>query len=174
MKSFRSLIVLKRPRCELWSIMRDRLIDLADQLADISSVREVSRSADADGQVHIVNEWRARHDVPPAFRTMLQVNEIGWLDRNVWDAAAFTCSWRIEPLVLSDYIVCSGQTVFADAMAGRGTRVTISGELDLKPGLFSVLGVGEAAGSAFIDSIATTAIPRNLRSVAEAAAAFET
>ena len=58
-------------------------------------------------------------------------------------------------------------------MAGRGTRVTFAGELDLKPGLLGSLAGIEPMVSGFIESIVTTIIPRNLRAVVEAAAAFE-
>ena len=67
----------------------------------------------------------------------------------------------------------TGQTIFADAMAGRGTRVTFSGELDLRPGMLGSLSGIESIVSGFIESIVTTIIPRNLRAVVEAAAAYE-
>ena len=73
----------------------------------------------------------------------------------------------------ASYIACSGETTFTEAMAGRGTRVAFAGELDLKPGLLGSLGGMEPMVSGFLESIVTTIIPRNLRAVVEAAAAFE-
>jgi hypothetical protein len=167
MKTFRSLVVLKRPRAELWTIMRDHLCDFAGHIADIDSIREIERTADADGAVCIVNEWRVRQQVPAVLRPIVKTTELGWIDRNSWDAASWTCSWAIEPNVLTEHIACSGTTNFVEAMAGQGTRVVFEGAFDLKMGLLG------GAVSGFLESIITTVIPRNLRSVVETAAAFD-
>jgi hypothetical protein len=58
-------------------------------------------------------------------------------------------------------------------MAGNGARVTFEGGLDLKPGMLGgSLGSVETLLSGFLESIVTTEIPRNFRSVIEAAATF--
>lgn len=174
MKPFRSLVVLKRPHEELWSIMRDHLLDIAPQIADIKEIRLLERHVDKNGVVRIVNQWQVRQQVPPAIRSILKTGELGWIDRNIWDAKTFTCSWTIEPTVLTEHIACSGQTTFGPAMAGQGARVTFEGALDLEPGLLGTsLGGLERLVSGFVESIVTTVIPRNFRSVVEAAAAFE-
>jgi hypothetical protein len=174
LKTFRSLVVLKRPHTALWIIMRDHLADIAPHIADIEEIRQLDRNVDGDGRVHIVNQWRVRHQVPPVIRSLLKTGELGWIDRNTWDAGTRTCSWTIEPNFLTEYIVCSGHTIFASAMAGQGARVSFEGSLDLKPGLLgSSLGGIEKLTSSFMESIVTTVIPRNLRGVVEAAAAFE-
>ena len=174
MKTFRSLVVLKRPPSNfgtscgtIWSTSRRRI-------ADIKEIRQLERSVDADGVVHIVNQWHVRHQVPQVLRSILKTGELSWIDRNTWDARSYICSWTIEPSFLTDYIACSGQTSFASAMGGQGARVTFEGGLDLKPGLLGgSLGGLEKLLSGFVESIVTTIIPRNLRGVVEAAAAFE-
>jgi hypothetical protein len=174
LKTFRSLVVLKRPHAALWTIMRDHLVDTVPHIADIEEIRQLDRSVDSDGTVHIVNHWRVRHQVPPVIRAVLKTDELSWIDRNTWDASTFTCSWTIEPDFLTEYIACSGHTIFASAMAGQGARVTFEGDLDLKPGLLGgSLGGIEKLMSGLLESIVSTVIPRNLRGVVEAAAAFE-
>lgn len=170
MKTFRSLVVLKRPRPDLWIAMRDHLSEFAPQITDIDEIRQLERSTDADGVVHLVNEWRVRQQVPAALRSLLKSGELSWLDRNSWDASTFTCKWAIEPRFLTEYIECSGATAFSEAMAGQGTRVTFEGSFDLKPGVLGALGSLETVLSGFVESIVTTIIPRNLRAVVEAAA----
>jgi hypothetical protein len=174
LKTFRSLVVLERPHAAIWTIMRDHLVDLSPKIADIEEIRQLDRSVDANGAVHIVNHWRVRHQVPPVIRSILKTGDLSWIDRNTWDATTFTCSWTIEPDFLTEYIACAGHTVFASAMAGQGARVTFAGGLDLKPGLLGgpLAGI-EKLASGFLESIVTTVIPRNLRGVVEAAAAFE-
>jgi hypothetical protein len=174
LRTFRGLVVLKRPHAALWAIMRDHLVDVAPHIADIEEIRQLDRSVDTDGLVHIVNHWRVHHQVPPVIRSILKTDEISWIDRNTWDPTTFTCSWTIEPSFLTDYIVCAGQTIFISAMAGQGARIMFEGALDLKPGLLGRLPGGiEKLLSGFLESIVTTVIPRNLRGVVEAAAAFE-
>ncbi len=172
MKTFRSLVVLKRPRHELWSAMRDHMPDFAGQIADIEELRELERSADTNGTVRIVNHWRVKQQVPVMMRSVLKASELSWIDRATWHAAAFTCDWAIEPNFLTEHIACSGRTSFAEAMAGQGSRVTFEGALDLKPGLLGSLGGLEKVLSGFLESIVTTIIPRNLRAVVEAAAQY--
>jgi len=173
LKTFRSLVVLKRPRDELWSIMRDHLVDISGLIADIEEIRELQRTTDADGVVHVVNEWRVRQQVPRALRSILKTDDLRWIDRNTWDGATYTCAWTIAPCFLTEYIACSGRTSFASAMAGQGVRVTLEGGLDLKPGLLGSLGAIEKLVSGFLESVVTTIIPRNLRGVVEAAASFQ-
>ena len=171
MKSFRSLVVLKRPYDELWAIMRDHLPKIAPKVADVEAVRELERTTGPDGTVHIVNRWQVRVSVPQAIRAMLKLDELAWVDRNAWDAAARVCTWSIEPCVLAEHIACAGTTSFAPAMGGQGARVTFEGTLELQPG-FLPLGGMEKLVTGFVESVATTIIPRNLRAVVEAAAEY--
>ena len=174
MKSFQSLVVLKRSPQELWTILRDHLPDVAAQIADIDEIRQIERTVDGNDIVHIVNKWRVRQQVPAVIRSILKTSELSWIDRNSWDARTLTCTWTIEPNILTKYIACSGRTTFVAAMAGQGSRVTLAGELDLKPGMLGgSLGGFDKVLSGFLELIVTTVIPRNLRGVIEAAAGFE-
>jgi hypothetical protein len=172
LRTFRSVLVLKRSQQELWINMRDHLPEFAEHIADIESIRQLERVIDVDNAVCVVNEWSIQRNLPAALSTMLKTDRFAWIDRNRWDEASRTCSWTIEPSVLNEHITCSGETSFADAMGGRGTRVTLAGELDIKPGLLGALGSTGPMVSGLIESIATTIIPRNLRAVVEAAAEF--
>jgi hypothetical protein len=173
MKTFRSLVVLKRPQHDLWLAMRDHMVDFAGNIADIESIRELERATGAENVVHIVNEWRVRQQVPAILRSILKTSELSWIDRNAWDASGHVCTWAIEPNFLTEYIACSGATSFAPAMGGQGTRVTFEGQFDLKPGVLGKLSSMETLLSGFLESIVTTVIPRNLRAVVEAAAEFK-
>ena len=168
LKTFRSLVVLKRPQQELWIAMRDHLVEFAGQIADIEEIRQLERST-ADGWcVHIVNEWRMRQQVPAMMRSILKIGELSWIDRNTWNAGTFTCTWAIEPASLPNTSPAPDRPCFAEAMGGQGTRVTFEGEFDLKPGLLGSLGGVESLVSGFVESVVTTIIPRNLRAVVEA------
>jgi hypothetical protein len=55
-------------------------------------------------------------------------------------------------------------------MGGRGTRITFSGEFELAPGaLKSLAGPLEAPVAAFVESIVTIIVPKNLHRIMDAA-----
>ena len=45
LKTFRSLVVLKRPQQELWTVMRDHLVDFSGHIADIEEIRQIERTS---------------------------------------------------------------------------------------------------------------------------------
>src|SRR5262245_46632539 len=174
MRTFRAITVLRRPRDKLWCAMRDHLADLTNRISDIERIIEVERIIESDNKVQITNKWYVRQQLPAFVRPLLGQTELGWIDRNTWDQTIWTCCWTIEPFFLTDFGHCAGKTQFETAMAGQGARVTFEGGIDLKPGLLS----GSAASLerpivGFVESIITTVIPRNLRGVLEAAAAYD-
>jgi hypothetical protein len=171
-KTFRSVILLKRPQQELWTNMRDHLVEFGEYIADIESIRQIERTIDADGKICIVNEWTVQRALPAALITMLKVDKFSWIDRNKWDEANKVCSWTIQPAVFGEHIACSGETQFTAAMGNLGTRITFVGELEIKPALLAAVGSVGPMMSGFVESIVTTMIPRNMRAVAEAAAEF--
>ena len=123
-----------------------------------------------DGVVHIVNEWQVRQQVPAVVRSILKTGELGWVDRNTWDAEAFTCAWAIEPRVPHRIYRMFGQDDVCRGDGGARNAGHFEGEFDLKPGVLGSLGSVEALLSGFLETIVTTIIPRNLRGVVEAAA----
>jgi hypothetical protein len=153
--------------------MRDHLTDLADQISDVDRIIEVGRKSGSDGKLEITNKWYVHQQLPAFVRPLLGQGELGWTDRNTWDRTIWTCCWTIEPFFLTDFVHCAGKTQFETAMAGLGARVTFEGGIDLKPGLLrgSVAPLERPIAS-FVESIVTTIIPRNVRNVLEAAAAY--
>jgi hypothetical protein len=169
MKTFRTVVVLKRPRNLLWTAMRDQLHEVVAHVPDIESIKEIERAAENDGTIRIVNEWRPRYPLPPGLRTLFG-GELGWTDRNSWDENIHVCTWAIEPFFLSEHIDCAGTTVFEPALAGQGTKVTLEGTLELRPGILSVIGMGSQGPlTTVLESVLTSVIPKNLRAILEAA-----
>lgn len=170
MKEFQSLVVVKHPVDRVWVTVRDRLPELGAMLDDVESIVVFERQAIGSGRVRLVNEWRSSQRIPPMLRDVLGASDLGWLDRNLWDEADHRCTWEIEPSVLTDHVHCAGSTRYEPAMGGRGTRVTFTGTFDLEPRALAVVaGSLQKPVTAFVESIATTIIPRNVRKVMEAA-----
>lgn len=170
MKTFSSMVVVKQPLDLVWSVMRDRLPELGAALDDIESIVVVERETLGPGRVRLVNEWRSSQRIPAVLRDRLGTSDLSWLDRNIWNDASHCCTWVIEPAVLAEHIRCEGSTRYEPAMGGRGSRVTFAGTFHLAAdGLATFAGPLQKPASAFIESIATTVIPRNVRKVIEAA-----
>jgi hypothetical protein len=170
MKTFRTLVVVRQPLDQVWAVVRDRLPELAMTLDDVKSIVVIEREELGPGNVRLVNEWRSSQRIPAGLGDRLGITDLSWLDCNLWDEADHGCTWRIEPAVLKGQIRCNGSTRYEPAMGGRGTRVTFTGTFDLAPGaLATFAGPLQKPISAFVESIATTVIPRNVRKVVEAA-----
>lgn len=170
MSEFKSVVVVRQPVETLWTTVRDRLPELAPMIDDLESVALREREALAPGELRLVNEWRAKQRVPEPLRRALRADAIGWIDRNVWRDGERRCDWEIEPYVLADRIRCEGCTLYEPALGGRGSRVTFEGRFELAAGALAELaGPLERPLAAFVESIVTILIPRNLRKVLEAA-----
>ena len=171
MKEFKSVVMVRSQPAAIYECMRDRLPDLARNIADIESVVELERNTAPDHAVEVLNEWRVRDQLPAALKRMLGAGELGWLDRGRW--LDQSCHWSIEPLVLRGLIACSGATRFESAMAGKGARVTLEGSFEIKPGsLLDKAPLLEKPLLNFAELIVTTILPKNLRSLVEAAGTF--
>jgi hypothetical protein len=170
MRSFRDLVVIKQPLEQVWATVRDRLPELAAQLDDIDRIVVIERESIGPGRLRLVNEWRSGQRIPKLLQSRFGAEVVSWIDRNQWDEDSRVCTWAIEPSLLSEHIRCAGSTSYMPAMGGRGTRITFAGEFELASGaLRGLAGPLEQPLAAFVESIVTVFIPRNLRKVMDAA-----
>jgi hypothetical protein len=162
--------MIRQPLDRVWSVMRDRLPEIAGKMEDLDSIVVLERSTEPDGRLRLTNRWNARQQIPALLQGALGAKAVNWLDRAVWDDALRQCTWSIEPSVLAGHIECGGTTRYEPAMAGRGTRVTFEGYFTLKAGFLEGLpGAFEPAIAGFAETIVSSVIPRNLsRAVAGA------
>lgn len=166
---FQTLALVKHPLPRVWIVMRDELPQLAGHLDDIESITTTERT-DAPGEVSIVNIWRAKPKLPEMLARYVDTTKFAWIDRALWHEASKTCRWRIEPQVFSSYFDSRGETRFEPAMGDRGTRITFSGEAEIKIGK-----VGDGVRKVLEDTLFKGAmsfvqgiISRNFRKMADA------
>ena len=174
MRSFRVRATLRRPREELWQVMRDHVSEIASRVADIERVVPVKRSVDAEGNVHLTHEWYVRVKLPNVLKSVIGDCPFGWKDQNVWNTSSWTCEWSGAPFFFPGSIQCAGIMRFARALGSAGTRVTFEGDIDIKPGIIAAgpFGGMERPVRALAESIVTTIVPQNVQRVLEAAANF--
>jgi len=166
---FQTLAVVRHPLPRVWEAMRDNLPQLAAHLEDIESITIAERT-ESPGVVSLVNIWRAKPNLPEFLARHVDTAKFAWTDRALWDEAAMTCVWRIEPHVFGSYFESRGETRFEPAMGGRGTRITFSGEAEIKIGSVGQ-GVRKAVEGALLDGAMTFGqgiIARTFRKLAEA------
>ena len=139
-------------------------------LDDIESIDVLDRDESQPGVVRLVNQWNTTQRVPSLLQSRLGATAVSWIDRNEWTAAAHRCDWTIEPSVLTGDIRCAGSTTYEPAMGGRGARIIFSGEFELAPGaLRELAGPLEGPVTAFVESIVTIIVPKNLHRIMDAA-----
>jgi hypothetical protein len=167
MTPFKVTMVVQHPKPMVWAAVRDHLPELVPYMKDVSRITTNSREESA-GMVRLVNRWQAKAPVPQALASVVRQDMLAWTDYAEWWDASGECAWHIEPLFLADRIRCSGTARYDSAMAGRGTRVTFSGTLEILPGG----GLLATPVVRALETFITGVIPRNAQSLYRAAAAF--
>jgi hypothetical protein len=170
MTPFKSIIVVKHRPERLWVTIRDRMSDLAAMLDDVERVTVLERQVTDNGDVRLLNEWRAKPLLPAAMSSLVDPALLGWHDRAEWHEAERRCTWSIEPFFLPGRIQCTGVTSYEEAMGGRGARVTFEGTLALDLSTLMGPSVFDRGLNALAENIVTTLIPKNFRKTVEAAA----
>ncbi len=169
MKPIRALALVRYDRDLVWRTVRDELPALATLLSDVRSVETTSRRNGPGDEVELINLWEADVAVPAILSRMVRPDAVRWTDVAKWSAADHVCRWSIEPHLFAGAIRCQGATRYEAAMGGRGTRLTLTGEIEIArstlPAALAKLG---APAVTAIESMVTTVVPRNLTKLAAA------
>ena len=168
MNTFKCTIVIRHPRDLVWVTVRDRLPALVPYMDNVERIVTEARDEREPGVVRLVNLWIAKARVPAPLASVVKPELLRWTDYAEWRDARGECAWRIAPFFMTERIQCSGVARYESAMAGRGTRVTFGGRLQIAPG------GGVLAGSVTkaIEMFITGLIPGNAQRLYRAAAAF--
>ena len=169
MKEFKSLIVVKQPIDLVWVSIRDKLPELGAYLSDIDEILVEEREELADGNVLLVNVWKAKMKIPAMIKSIVDPGELSWTDEAEWIESQKTCHWKITPHFFKGRIQCQGTTDYQSAMGGRGTKICFSGQLTISTeGLKGVPSYLENKLSVGIESLVSTVIPKNFRKITQA------
>lgn len=173
MSTFKSIIVVKHPPALVGTTLRDRLPELVPLLDDIQGVTVVERHEELDGGVRLVNRWKADPPIPELLASLIDRDRLEWTDEASWNRERDCCQWRITPRFLTEQTRCTGVTRYEPAIGGRGTRITLEGQLDVSvrslPGITPLL---EGAVATGIESFVATLIPQNFRKLTQALSTF--
>jgi hypothetical protein len=120
--------VIPHPRARVFHAFRNELPSVA---AFMPNIREIITVAveDIPGGAKVHNAWIAKGDIPKVAQSIIKPEMLRWDDHAVWDDANTRCTWTLKLRVFTDNVRCSGQTILTEE--GAGTRVTLTGSLDL-------------------------------------------
>jgi hypothetical protein len=117
------------PRELVFTTYRDKMPELVRYLPNVLGITVTSR-ADAGAVTRLVNLWKGGGEIPASARTFVDESMLSWDDHATWNAADFTCEWRIVTRAFTEAVSCTGKTRFTDDGKG-GTAVEIRGQLSI-------------------------------------------
>lgn len=171
MTEFKTLSVIKYPIEVTWEKMRDNLPEIVEFLDDIEKVLEKDRIVNKSNIVNIINIWYASPKIPSLIKNYIKSEMLTWTDNASWDENIFQCNWTIKPHAFADHVECKGITKFESAIAGRGTKITFSGFIDLSSADIKTALLGGITFN-LIESFIVKLIPNNFIKLTNALSSY--
>ena len=164
--NIKTVCVIKHPIESVWFTMRDELPNLINLLEDIESITVQLYKNKNSAITEVVNVWAASPKLPKVLSKKLDPKMFIWTDYAKWNNDKLECVWRIVPHHFSDKANCAGSTKFENALGGRGTKVTFSGNIDWNNQNHAGLsGILEDAVRKGIEVFVQSLIPKNFRKI---------
>ncbi len=133
--------VITHPIEKVYFTYRDRLPELVEMLENIESMKELERREEGE-VIHLLNEWRAKGEIPKIARSWIKPDMLFWKDYATWHPDTWTVDWRFEMAFMKDRVTVGGTNRFVKLGPGR-TRLELRGELKIDtmglPGLPRIL-----------------------------------
>ena len=153
----RLVLVVRQPRTQLQEALCARTWELGKLLDEIDcTVLEEQDSNNADWQ-SATHTWRAKATAPAVLAPHMDSNYLAWTATVEWSNERFQSRWQVEPHAVKKSLVCSAEVNMADALRGRGTRLSID---------FNIEGLDGRLG---IKTLANQVVSVNWRKLVDAA-----
>lgn len=162
---FKTLVILKQPVDIVWDMLQNQLPQIADRLEDIESIQFLDKKMLDDGQVLVVNIWKASPQLPDFIKNMVNPDMLTWTDSAHWRWNKMSCHWEIVSHYFKEKMHCSGMTCYEPALGGRGCRLSFEGQLQMN----TAVGSYNPLFLQGIETILSNLIPANFRKIAQAA-----
>lgn len=95
---------------ETFTLLRDEMPALVPFMADTDEISVISRE-ELDGEVKIVNRWRASlNKIPSALRSFVKPEMLSWNDHARWTEEDHTARWELEAIGSNRLFSCQGET----------------------------------------------------------------
>ena len=120
---------LTHPRELVYRTYQDSLPKLVRYLPNVQEVRELERRREGS-QLHLVNLWRARGQIPRVAQGIIKPEMLRWHDYADWDDEDWSVRWRFEMAFMQDRVRVGGRNRF-EILGPRRTRLALRGELTI-------------------------------------------
>jgi hypothetical protein len=114
------------PRALTYATFRDKLLDIAPYMPNVSSIQLTSRQ-DGDTTVDCVYECLGGGDIPALIKAFLNEEMLGWTEYDTWNLSDLTLNWQIKTYAFTEAVYCAGTNRFLEQ--GSTTLVESRGEL---------------------------------------------
>jgi hypothetical protein len=126
---FSTQAVVPSPREVVFAAYRDRITRVLEFLPSVRAIDVTVRDEEGAALLR-VSQWHGGGEVPAAVRGIVSQAMLGWTERAVWRADAFTCEWRVVPHTFGGAVRCGGRTSFVETDGGA-TRVEVEGVVEV-------------------------------------------
>ncbi|MFU8806822.1 MAG: DUF2505 family protein [Bradymonadaceae bacterium] len=114
-------------RKTVFETFRDHLTELLPYLPTVENIT-VEKREEEDGQVDIVNLWKASgEEVPRIAQAFIKPDMLQWHDYATWKNETWTCHWEMKVGFLPGAVTCKGTTRY-DEKNGK-TKIIMDGDL---------------------------------------------
>jgi len=129
--NFKCVETLKHSSLIVWTALRDRLPEMAEQQDDIEYVHVEKRVQKAPGTTHVISTWRADPPLPGFLKGFIKPDMLVWTDDAIWTDEDTICRFTIITHYKIEDIRCVG-TIAVESTGSKSTRITYSGVLTIK------------------------------------------
>ncbi len=119
---------IRHPLARVYTAYRDELPQIAAFMPDIREIVVRSREDRPTGP-RLLNEWHASTKIPSVAERFVTPDMLRWEDHASWVDAETHVDWTLVIPAFRSQVRCAGRNAFF--AEGTGTRVELSGELDI-------------------------------------------
>jgi hypothetical protein len=101
------------PRALVYATFRDKLIDIAAYMPNVSSIQLTSRQ-DGETTINCIYECLGGGEIPALIKAFLDDEMLGWTEYDTWNLPELTLDWRIKTHAFTEAVHCAGINRFLE------------------------------------------------------------
>src|SRR5437870_2465128 len=110
--NFKTVSIVKFPVEITWQTMLNHLPDIAKDVDDLESIKEVERSNPTDDTTKVISVWCAKPKLPSMVMKYIKPDMLEWDDIALWKEKEKIIEWEIHSHHYYDELQCRGTTAF--------------------------------------------------------------
>ena len=122
------------PHAEVFDTFVNQLPKMAEFIPDIKEIRVLESREEGD-KAYRVSQWVGKRELPGWLKKFTDVDELGWIDRAVWDLKKFYVDYTLELPSLGKYVGVSGRNEILPSGKGAKAYERLAREILEKHGL---------------------------------------